>query len=123
MKKIIILALSAVFLVGVFVLPNFASALSLSDIQQKIQSLLGQVQQLQLEVSGQQDAGAATNPDDINWCFDFKANLRKGDTGKAVANLHTAMEKEGFAIKSTEKNNKLFGASTKSAVIGVQNKS
>lgn len=121
MKKIIVLALSAVFLVGAFAVATPVSAVTLQELQNQIQSLLGQVKSLQAQnqTANVTDSAAGTT---ASWCFNFKTNLRRGDTGKAVANLHIALQKEGYAIDKGEINNKRFGDSTKSAVIGFQNK-
>lgn len=129
MKKIIVLALSVVFLVGVFTVVAPVQAASLREIQNQIQSLLGQVKQLEAQNQGAAVVSAvadiATDTSEsatAKWCFTFKNGLRKGDAGGQAANLHIALQKEGYAINIGEINNKRFGGHTKSAVIGFQEK-
>lgn len=129
MKKIIILSLSTVFLAGAFAVAAPASAVTLQELQNQIQSLLGQVKQLQTQnqnaaaIDAVADIAAGTSESaTANQCFNFKQNLRRTDTGRQATNLHVALQKEGYAIDKGEINNKRFGDSTKSAVISFQEK-
>ena len=73
---------------------------------------------------------AATPPQNTpDWCHKFNSNLKLGD-GKnknsskstEVKHLQIALEKEGFSVSATEKDNGFFGTSTKAAVIAFQEK-
>lgn len=132
MKKIIVVALSVVFLVGVFAVVAPVQAASLSEVQKQLQSLLGQVKQMQaqnqsaavIDAVSSDETMETSAPTTTNWCFTFKNNLRRGDAGRQVSNLHIAMMNDlgGPVISNPEAAKKLFGVTTKSAVIDFQKK-
>lgn len=121
MKKIIVFALSAVFLTGAFAVATPASAVTLQEMQNQIQFLLEQVKQLEIQNQTANVVGALTSSTTI-WCFDFRTNLDRGDKGTSVAALHNALELEGLKINQQEKDQKSFGLSTGLAVINFQEK-
>ena len=104
-KKIIIFSI-----VSLMVFPNFASALSISELQAQIATLLNQVQQLQQQLS--QKTGQS--------CFTFNSDMQIGGSGSSVASLQKVLESEGFDIDNNEINSSSFGESTASAVVGFQ---
>lgn len=110
-KKTTVFVLSAVFLFSSVFTP--ASAITLDELQNQIQSLLNQVKQMR-------NQNHATVID--AWCFDFKTNIRMGDIGGQVSRLQIALEKEGFTIRNLEKQSNEFGDSTKKAIIAFQEK-
>ena len=57
-----------------------------------------------------------------SWCHDFEQNLKFGDQGEEVMWLQNALQEEGFTIFTNEKQEKSFGYSTASAVVGFQEK-
>lgn len=58
----------------------------------------------------------------VQWCYNFKTNLKIKMGGIQVENLQIALEKERFSISKSEKDKKYFGESTASAVSGFQQK-
>jgi len=57
-----------------------------------------------------------------SWCHGFEQNLKFGDQGEEVMWLQNALQEEGFTIFTNEKQEKSFGYSTASAVVGFQEK-
>lgn len=109
--------LSVLILTSVFCVAGTALAMTeqerqalIAQIQAQIDQLMIQIQQLQ----GQGQTGA--------WCHTFNSTLQLGDTGLEVAALQTAFQKQGFTILSSELTSQTFGASTKTAAIGFQEK-
>lgn len=107
-------AIVAVFLT-IFLLPNFASAQTMEELQNKIADLLKQLSQLQAQIAQMQGAT-------VQWCHDFNTDLKIGMGGSEVEAMQVALDKEGFSINSEEKNSKKFDESTASAVSGLQQK-
>jgi murein L,D-transpeptidase YcbB/YkuD len=88
MKSIKNFLFISVFL-GVLIIPNISSAVTLADLQAQIQALLVQLQQLQTQLAQMQGATQT-------WCHDFNVNLKIGDSGPEINNLHRALAREGF---------------------------
>ncbi len=107
MKKIIMFLLALMF-----VLPTFASAASVADLQAQIASLLTQIQQLQAQLT--QQTGQS--------CSLFNIDLKIGDSGDEVSKLQKFLENQGFGIFDSEKSSSYFGESTAAAVTGFQGK-
>ncbi|NOY35333.1 MAG: hypothetical protein GXP44_00125, partial [bacterium] len=99
-------------LLGILVVPIFASANTVTDLQAQISVLLAQVQNLQKQL-GQIKNGSQS------WCHNFNVNLKIGNRGSEVTALQIALEKENFIIGS---NKGYFGEGTASAVTGFQQK-
>jgi|GEM_PF-3326821 len=110
MKKIIV-GLVAFLMV----LPNFASAASVAELQNQINALLAQVALLQQQLSQQ----AISNG--TSWCHNFNTDLQIGNSGSEVIALQTALEKEGLQIKGGWNPN-IFDELTASAVSAFQEK-
>jgi len=89
-------------------------------LQGQITTLQEQLLQAQITTLQEQLAEIQVTP--VTWCHDFNVNLRIGDSGSEVKALHTALEKEGFIISSSEKTRSYFGEFTASAVVGFQEK-
>ena len=77
---LIVSALTAVILV--FNIPS-VKAFTTEELQTKIAELRAQIAALQAQLSELQGPQAA-------WCHDFNVNLKFGDSGDEIANLHTA---------------------------------
>jgi len=114
MKNIKKFALVVAFL-GILIVPSFASAATVEELQAQISALLAQLQSLQAQLNQVQGTTQT-------WCHNFDVNLKIGMGGSEVVALQTALEKEGFSISSDEKNNQNFDESTASAVSGFQEK-
>ena len=99
---------------GVLITPLFVSAATIEELQAQIAVLLEQVAQFQQQLAQLQ--GTTTTA----WCHDFNVNLKIGDSGPAVVELQTALNKEGFNIGNDSKGN--FGQGTAAAVSGFQEK-
>jgi len=103
--------------------PKIGLADTVSDLQAQIAALLAHITKLQAQLQQLQGQPAA-------WCYTFTGSLKIGDgIGDAwkkeqdVANLQTALEKEGFDVDDSEqKGGAEFGESTASAVVGFQEK-
>ncbi len=121
MKKIIGIALFVI--IGFGILPSHGSAQTVGELQAMINSLLQQVQQLQAQL-------AATQQTSNQWCYTFNSNIKFGDRGKEVSNLHRALFKEGFSVPDNEQSQKdgegdsghIFGDFTASTVVSFQEK-
>ena len=105
MKKIILGLI--VFLVA---FPNFASAVSIDELQKQISILLAQIETLRQQISQQSGQN----------CFVFSSDLQIGNSGSAVTSLQKFLEKEGFDIDNGEISTNNFSESTASAVVGFQ---
>lgn len=101
------------------ILPNVSSAQTAEELQARINALITQIQSLQSQLTQVQ------SPQPTVWCYNFKANLKVGDTGHEVRNLVIALKKEGFEIDDSEQGdsgNETFNESTASAISGFQQK-
>ncbi len=114
MKNIGKYAIIITFL-AILISPNFASAQTMEELQNKIADLLKQLAQLQAQMAQMQGTT-------LQWCHDFNTDLKIGMGGSEVEALQAALEKQGFSINSEEKNNKKFDESTASTVSGLQQK-
>lgn len=111
--KCLTIGLSAV--AAVLFIPNQSSAATAEELQAQIRALTAQLAQLKALLAQQTGSASA------QWCYNFNRNLKFGDNGEAVANLKQALDKEGFEL-GEDLNNKEFGESTASAVVGFQEK-
>jgi len=94
-----------------------AKAATMEELQAQIANLLKQIAQLQAQI-GQSESKQ------VEWCYDFNANLRIGDAGTAVCSLKTALQKEGFEaeVEKTEEGSCKFSEEMASAISGFQQK-
>jgi len=83
---------------------------------QTLEELIGQITELQ----GQLNKFLEQEP--RTWCFSFRNDLKKGNSGLEVRILQAALEEEKFTISAEEKVSYYFGDSTFQAVIGFQEK-
>ncbi|MEK7193738.1 MAG: Ser-Thr-rich GPI-anchored membrane family protein [Patescibacteria group bacterium] len=123
-KKFIVVSLAVV--VGAMTLSGAARAqtMDVQALQIQLNNLIEQVRVLQLNLkeSNQAASSVATPLASGVSCYDFKENLKVGDQGRAVAELHNALERENFSVSADERNEKRFGEGTASAVTGFQQK-
>ncbi|MFH1535212.1 MAG: hypothetical protein ABIF80_04490 [Patescibacteria group bacterium] len=115
-------------ILAVLLAPSFSSATTIAEIQAQLSLLLQKVQQLQEQLAQYSSGITPTTspyptitPAPGAWCHTFNINLKYGDTGDEVKNLHIALEKEGYTIVSIEKYEQ-FKESTSAAVVSFQNK-
>jgi len=115
-----------------FVLPgvSFAqtTAPSTASLQATLQSLLAQLQALELQASGKTTAGSGSGSTgggsgnggsgSATWCYTFNSNLSIGMSGAAVTALQTALQKDGETVTITG----TFDDQTAAAVTGFQEK-
>lgn len=114
-KKIVLsFCIFAVFC-GVFLLkPSNAKAITAEELRAQMDALLKQIEQLRAqltEIEGKKP-----------WCHNFVTNLGYGKRGAQIEALQIVLEKEGFTIPESEKEDKYFGDFTASAVVGFQEK-
>jgi type II secretory pathway pseudopilin PulG len=108
-------------ILAILISPNFASAVTIEELQAQIQAqinaLLTQLQSLQSQLAQMQ--GGTTQ-----WCHDFNVNLKIGDRGNEVSLLRAALAKEGFEVFNPQENpyESSFDESLASAVTGFQEK-
>ena len=107
--------LIASLLALVVFVPSLVVADELSNLQNQLFFLIQEVIRLQAELNNVQKVSNLP-------CYTLTRDLRLGDSGDEVAGLHKALEKEGFDVGSIEKNSKVFGENTASAVSGFQQK-
>ncbi len=104
-----------IVMLGIFVLPSFASAISPEELRAQIEALLKQIEVLKAQLAQMEGQPAV-------WCYNFNVNLKIEMSGSSVKALQTALEKQGFAINEDETRNNSFDESTASAVSGFQEK-
>jgi hypothetical protein len=93
MSKVKCFAAAAVLSAVVLVLPGFASAQTVADLQAQIQALLAQIQALQTQLGQAQGGGTPQQ-----WCHTFNTNLGIGSSGDEVDALDAILAKEvGFS--------------------------
>lgn len=109
MKKALILA---IFVTSVFVFAPVAHAVTIEDLQKQIQELVTQITELKSRL--------AQYEGNIPARICFVRNLRVGDAGTDVLELHQLLEREGFTTQGTTKNN--FTEQSAAAVVGLQEK-
>ncbi len=104
-RRVFVAGLSAITIM----MPAFASAQTVADLQTQIAALLAQLKALQ-----QQLAVAQGN----SWCHTFSMNLKIGQSGAEVVALQTALQTAGVQVTANEN----FDDQTASAVTGFQEK-
>ena len=104
-------------LLAILILPNISFAQTINELKIQIENLLRQIQQLQEQINTRRNQQIQTQN---QWCYNFNRNLKIEMVGNDIANLHIALEKEGFVISETEKKQKRFGETTASAISGFQ---
>jgi hypothetical protein len=117
MSKKIILLIICLFLISGMSLATKAATFDdeilsqIAELRNQIEGLRVQIPKLQTQLVGS-----------VTWCHNFNINLSQGDTGTDVEALQIALQKRGFNINDNEKIDNYFGDSTKSAVVGFQEK-
>ncbi|MEK7116650.1 MAG: hypothetical protein AAB837_00605 [Patescibacteria group bacterium] len=81
-----------IFFILLTVVPIFASADTISELQAKIANLLAQVKQLQAQLS------QAQGQQSTKWCHTFNADLKIGDGGDEITALRNALVLENFSV-------------------------
>src|SRR3989344_7325193 len=107
MKKYIILS---VLITSVLVFTPVAHAVTVDELQKQIQELVAQIIELKSRLSQYEEKMPAR--------ICFVRNLRVGDTGADVLELHQLLEKEGFTVQGDVKNN--FTEQSAASVVGLQ---
>ncbi|MDQ5949393.1 MAG: hypothetical protein QG589_519 [Patescibacteria group bacterium] len=121
--KIIHKYLIAVVFVLCLLIPIFTRAATVDELQAVINSLLAQIQSLQVQLAQVKNATTgATSGISRPGCYVFSTNFGYGSSGQKVADLQAVLEKEGFTINNQEKDKDVFLASTQSAVSKFQEK-
>lgn len=114
MSKKIIVCLVALLVI----VPVFASADTISELQAQIASLMAQVKQLQAQLS------QAQGQQSTKWCHTFNTDLKISDRGDEVTALRNALVLERFSVTSEggDKGGNLFDEYIASAVSSFQQK-
>ena len=98
---------------AVFIVPgiSLAQTMSVSQLQQEIESLTAQLTTLQNQLTTAEGSTAT-------WCYTFTTNLSIGMSGSAVTALQAALQKDGESVTV----NGTFDDQTAAAVTGFQEK-
>lgn len=102
-----------------FIVPD-VKAIDTTTGSMTVDQIITFIAQLQQQIAQLQQQLAKIEGREVAWCYDFNVSLRYGDKGAEVKALHTALEKEGFLINKSEKENDSFGTYTASGVSGFQ---
>ncbi len=123
--------LVAVFSLAILALPLFSLAQTVGTgneaLQAQIQELLNQVQTLQTQLNQVPQnelprtipssiVQSASSMAELQFCYDFTANLKVGNRGEGVVALQKILDDQGFTIPENELKSKTFAEGTARAV-------
>jgi len=115
-KKFFLIIGLFLLITGLFGVISPVKAQTLPVKAQTLEELIGQITELQ----GQLNKFLEQEP--RTWCFSFRNDLKKGNSGLEVRILQDALEEEKFTISAEEKVSYYFGDSTFQAIVGFQEK-